>query len=222
MPDKDCERRESGVRVLTPDGDDARAVARAMASTTAGGILHSFQGQELTASDIANLLDLLITTIMYHIEALLQAGLIEVSRTRYSVKGREIKLYRQSDQVLIVASKEADLRSTLLKYASLFGMTIIGAGIASLLTRSVMPEKNVAIPLLFEAKEASLGYAVQKSPIPVASDMVTGGYSPIHEIPQQINPEILGIPDIVAGILIGGSLVIILLIFIDILARRRN
>lgn len=123
-------RPDPGVRVLSPDEEDARAVARAIASSTAGAILRCFQGEERNASEIASTLNQPIPTIMYHLDALLEAGLIEVSRITYSVKGREVKKYRQSGQVFIVAPYKADIRETLLKYASLFGCTVLSAGFA--------------------------------------------------------------------------------------------
>lgn len=44
-----------------------------------------------------------MTTVKYHVENLLDAGLISVAETRYSVKGREVKLYSLTNQLLIVA-----------------------------------------------------------------------------------------------------------------------
>ncbi|MDD1728031.1 MAG: helix-turn-helix domain-containing protein, partial [Methanospirillum sp.] len=130
----------SGVRVLTPDDNEARVIAKAMASSTAGDILRSFQGREMTASDLATGLKIPIPTLLYHLDSLLEAGLIEVSRIRYSVKGREVKVYRQSDRIVIVAPRHADLKALLLKYASLFGITILGAGVVSLLQPLPSPE----------------------------------------------------------------------------------
>jgi len=223
MPEKSEDLRESGVRVLTPDEDDARAVAKAMASSTAGGILRSFQGQELTASDIAHALNQPIPTIMYHLEALLEAGLIEVSRIRYSVKGREVKVYRQSDQVLIVAPRQADLRAALLKYASLFGITLFGAGVAALLSQIGSTEVLETGRALGEMKEKAVMAAVANSPAEVISDKVSGGYSLISTAQSPpINPELWGIPDLAVGIIIGGCLVIGLLICFDLVSRKRN
>ncbi|MFH0968362.1 MAG: helix-turn-helix domain-containing protein [Methanobacteriota archaeon] len=215
--------RVPGVRVLTPDEDDARAVARAMASSTAGGIIRSFQGQELTASDIANLLNLPISTIMYHLETLVEVGFIEVSRIRYSVKGREVKVYRQSDQVLIVAPRQDDIRAALLKYASLFGITICGAAVAALLSQMKYSEILEAGRTLGEMKEKAVMAAVANSPAEVVSDTASGGSSLISIAPSPtINPELWGISDLVVGILIGGCLVIGLLVCFDLVSRKRN
>jgi DNA-binding transcriptional ArsR family regulator len=207
-----AEKGEPVVRVLTPDGDEARAVAKAMASNTAGGILRVFQGQEKTASDIADALNLPIPTILYHLDALVDAGLIEVSRIRYSVKGREVKVYRQSDRVLIVAPQQADLREVLLKYASLFGITVLGAGVVSLISRVGSPEAGLVLGVM---KEKAVMAAVE---VHNASDMVSGG-NPVLSAPVS---HAGGIPEIAIGILIGGCLVIGFLICFDLVSRRRN
>jgi DNA-binding transcriptional ArsR family regulator len=221
MAEENEEVKEPGVRVLTPDEDDARTVAKAMASSTAGEILKSFQGQERSASYIASALHLPISTVMYHLDALLEAGFIEVSRIRYSVKGREVKVYRQSDQVFIVAPTHADLRAALLRYASLFGITIFGAGVAAFLlqVRSAgLPEVG---PVLGEMKEKSEQAVVLYSPGEWASDTISAGSSFLPPSPDLVHKTGI-IPEIAMGILIGGCLVIGLLLCLDLISWKRN
>ena len=222
MPEKQEGERDSGVRVLTPDGEDARTIAKAMASSTAGGILRCFQGRELTASEIASALDLPIPTIMYHLDALLDAGLIEISRIRYSVKGREVKIYRQSDEILIVASGQADLRAVLLKYASLFGITLFGAGVAVFLSPMGSPVIPQAGGALREMTEKSGMISGAPPPAEVVSDAISAGYALLPASPAPPVQEVVGIPEIAIGILIGGCLVICLLLCLDLIARKRD
>lgn len=210
---------------MTPDGDDTRIIARAMASSTAGGILRSFQGKEMTASDIASALNIPIPTIMYHLDALLEAGLIEVSRIRYSVKGREVKVYRQSDKVFIVAPCQANLRETLLKYASLFGVTILVAGIAALFSPLHPAGSLSAFPGLREMKETGVFTAVANNPAEIVSDsaQALGGNAqlPLSSAPCPVT-VLSGIPDIATGILIGGSLIIGVLMVIELVSAQRK
>ena len=76
-----------------------------------------------------------MNTAKYHVENLLDAGIIAVADTKYSVKGREVKLYSLTNQLLIVAPRQADLRSLLLKYAALFGIVAL----ASLTVSAILP-----------------------------------------------------------------------------------
>ena len=119
------------VVILEPGDERAQKVAKAMASQTAGDILRFIGTGEKTITEIAETLMLPMNTVKYHTENLLDAGLISVASTKYSVKGREVKVYHLTSQLLIVAPRQANIRSLLLKYASLFCIIIFGSlGIA--------------------------------------------------------------------------------------------
>jgi DNA-binding transcriptional ArsR family regulator len=113
-------------RILHPGDPEAQTLARAIASPTAGEILQVLGEEPMTASGLAGRLDIPITTAAYHLEHLVDAGVIEVTGTRWSRKGREQKVYRLVDRIVIVAPGREDLRSLLRKYAAL-GITLGGA-----------------------------------------------------------------------------------------------
>ncbi|MCX6697939.1 MAG: winged helix-turn-helix domain-containing protein [Methanoregula sp.] len=115
------------VLILEPGDEQAQKIAKAMSSQTANDILNFLREGQQSQTEITERLAIPLTTAQYHIENLLDAGLISVAATRYSVKGREIKYYALTNQLLIVASKRSDVRSLLLKYASLFGIVIFGS-----------------------------------------------------------------------------------------------
>jgi DNA-binding transcriptional ArsR family regulator len=120
------------VVVIQPGDERAQKIARAMASQTANAVIQAFGGGPLTSSEVARLMKIPITTASYHIENLLDAGLLEVTETRWSEKGREVKVYALANQVLIIAPPVSDLRSVLQKYATLFGLLVFAS--LSLLT----------------------------------------------------------------------------------------
>ena len=127
------------VVVVQPGDERAQKIARAMASQTANAIIQAFGGGPLTSSEVARQMKIPITTASYHIENLLDAGLLEVMETRWSEKGREVKVYGLANQVLIIASPASDLRSVLQKYATLFGVVVLASiGLWSLLP-AVLP-----------------------------------------------------------------------------------
>jgi DNA-binding transcriptional ArsR family regulator len=115
------------VVVIQPGDERAQKIARAMASQTANAVIQAFGGGPLTSSEVARLMKIPITTASYHIENLLDAGLLEVAETRWSEKGREVKVYALANQVLIIAPPVSDLRSVLQKYATLFGILIFAS-----------------------------------------------------------------------------------------------
>ncbi|MDN7012843.1 ArsR family transcriptional regulator [Methanoculleus sp. FWC-SCC3] len=115
------------VVVIQPGDERAQKVARAMASQTANAVIQAFGAGPLTSSEVARRMKIPITTASYHIENLLEAGLLEVMETRWSEKGREVKVYGLANQVLIIASPASDLRSVLQKYAALFGIVVLAS-----------------------------------------------------------------------------------------------
>ncbi|MDD1706376.1 MAG: helix-turn-helix domain-containing protein [Methanoregulaceae archaeon] len=141
------------VIVLEPGDERAQKIGKAIASPTANDILHILAEGPKTASDLTETMNIPMGTLKYHIENLLDAGLIEITETRYSVKGREVKVYALRDQLLIVAPKVTSIRSILLKYASLFVIVII----ASMAMLAILPllqnAPPVAGPLAFQTDD---------------------------------------------------------------------
>jgi DNA-binding transcriptional ArsR family regulator len=123
------------VLVLEPGDVRAQKIAKAMASPTAGDILQLLAENPKSMTDITERLALPMNTAKYHVDNLLDAGIISVADTKYSVKGREVKIYSLTNQLLIVAPRRLDIRSLLLKYASLFGIVAL----ASLAVSSILP-----------------------------------------------------------------------------------
>ena len=120
------------VIILEPGDERAQKIAKAMASQTASDILRLLAENQRTLTEITDNLALPLTTVKYHIENLLDAGLVRITETKYSVKGREVKIYSLSDQLYIVAPRQANVRSILLKYASLFGIVALGTFVLAL------------------------------------------------------------------------------------------
>jgi predicted ArsR family transcriptional regulator len=120
------------ILILEPGDERAQKIAKAMASQTASDILHLLGEGPTSLTDIGERLTLPMNTAKYHVENLLEAGLISVAETKYSVKGREVKYYTLANQMLIVAPRQSSMRSLILKYASLFGIVVAATlGIAA-------------------------------------------------------------------------------------------
>lgn len=114
-----------GVLVLEPGDERAKKIGKAMANESATAILSALKGGDLTLSEISERMDQPMTTVKYHVENLLDAELIEVRKIKYSEKGREVKVYGASERLVIVAPSGANVKDTLLKYASVFTFLIL-------------------------------------------------------------------------------------------------
>jgi len=122
------------VVLLEPGDERAQKIAKAMSSQMASDILQLLAESPQSLTGITERLAIPLTTAKYHTENLLDAGLIQVSETKYSVKGREIKIYSLTNQLLIVAPRQSNVHSLLLKYASLFGIVIFGSLVIAILS----------------------------------------------------------------------------------------
>ena len=124
---------EDEIVFLEPGQEKAQNIAKAISHQNAGDImaLLSTEGP-MKLSDIASRMELSTNAAKYHVENLKNAGLIEIANTRYSVKGKKMKVYRLKNQVFIVAPGRASgpaLRAVLLKYASLCGIFVVASAI---------------------------------------------------------------------------------------------
>jgi len=115
------------VLVLAPGDEATEKIARACASRTARFIIQSLADGPRSATEIAESLSTPITTVAYHLEKLQDAGILEVASTRWSEKGREVKLYRQAERVVILAPASRDIHSLLIKYGALFGVMAVAS-----------------------------------------------------------------------------------------------
>ncbi len=239
-----------GVIILEPGGEQAQKIAKAMGSQTAGDILQLLKSGPKTSTEVTDQLAIPMGTAKYHIENLLDAGLIEVTRTKYSVKGREVKVYGLRDQLLIVTPAVANVRALLLKYASLFGVVavatvVIGAVLQVLSLSGSAPSLNA------ELKKSGISDLVPtalSAPFPAGTagphdmglvaengsralnmkEMVTGMVpSPTSDavysqVQVQVNaPASFPLQEVLIAFFLGGCLVIAVLVLYD-LARRRK
>ncbi|MFZ1126808.1 ArsR/SmtB family transcription factor [Methanoregula sp.] len=174
------------VVVLEPGDERAQKIAKAMASQTASDILTLLATGTKSLTDITGQLKIPLTTAQYHAENLLNAGLITVAETRYSIKGREVKMYSLIDQLLIVAPRQTNVRALLLKYGSLFGIVVAGT-IAVIVLSPIFSYQNAieAVPSaaprvgsgagMFAAKAMAENAMVQELPFDPALAFFFGG-----------------------------------------------
>ena len=191
--------------LLEPGDDRAQKIAKAMGSQTASDILRLLSDGQKSLTDITERLAIPMTTAKYHVENLLDAGLISVAETKYSIKGREVKLYSLTNQLLIVAPRHSNVRSLLLKYASLFGIVAFGSVIIAIISplmgsESLMPGTLDAVPRLavqesggsYAAKAVADGYAANATTAP---NVMMAGSKGLSEIAVNFTPAPAVVPE---------------------------
>ena len=233
------------VVLLEPGDERAQKIAKAMGSQTASDILQFLSDGQKSLTDITERLAIPMTTAKYHVENLLDAGLLSVAETKYSVKGREVKLYSLTNQLLIVAPRHSNVRSLLLKYASLFGIVAFGSVVIGIMSQlfgsgGVMRSNPNAVTLMAVpesgssyAKAVADGYAANVTNTP---DMMLIGkgaaanFSPapdavlsLAQIPKEHGTaSFFMMPDAAMAFFLGGALVIFVLLCYEAYVWKRR
>ncbi|WP_435064777.1 ArsR/SmtB family transcription factor [Halobaculum sp. EA56] len=128
---------DGGIRVCWIDDESADDVIGALAPETARTILSTVHDEPKTASELADSADTSVQNVRHHVSKLVDAGLIEATDTRYSVKGREMTVYGPADDRVVVAVGGGSDRSSLLdSLRGLLGAVAVLAG-ASVLVQSL-------------------------------------------------------------------------------------
>lgn len=204
-----------GVIILEPGDEKAQKIAKAIASKTAGEILQLLKEGGHASTQIAEALEIPITTVQYHLENLVDAGIITVVERRWSQKGREVKVYGLRDQMLIVVPHGGDLKGILLRYGSLFAVVILASIVLALLGPSFAPVASPALqnvlptalprapPEAGVAADHLLKGAANQTPAPVATQ-VTGVMPELATVPAA--------PPLALVFFLGGALVILVMV----------
>jgi predicted transcriptional regulator len=114
---------------LEPGQEKAQKFIRVISNQNACDVLQLLrESGPLRLSDISEKLGGSLNATKYHIENLMDAGLVEISNTRYSVKGRKVKIYQMKNQIFIVAptiSEKKQIISAVLKYGGVLGVYLV-------------------------------------------------------------------------------------------------
>ncbi|MFB6195871.1 MAG: ArsR/SmtB family transcription factor [Haloplanus sp.] len=100
---------EGELRVLSLTDDDAERLIGSLSSETARSIVAALEERPATASELAESVSTSLQNVRHHLGNLEDAGLVEVADTRYSVKGREMKVYAPTqDSLVVCVGSDAD------------------------------------------------------------------------------------------------------------------
>lgn len=90
--------------------DDATPIFKTLSSKTARQIFTQLHESPKTASDLAETVDTSLQNTVYHLNALVRAGLINIVDTWYSSRGLEMKVYApRHEWLVLVAGPDEDI-----------------------------------------------------------------------------------------------------------------
>ncbi|MEF8801714.1 MAG: winged helix-turn-helix domain-containing protein [Halolamina sp.] len=124
---------DGGTRLLWLDDDEAETLIGSLSSDTARSVLTALHEEPRTASELAEEVDTSLQNVRHHLNNLAEADLIEATETRYSVKGREMKVYSPVNESLVVCVGDSEERSSFLSSLRQFISAAVALVLGSLL-----------------------------------------------------------------------------------------
>lgn len=88
--------------LIVPLGKESRTITQTVSNETAMEIMELLADGPMSTSSVAERLGIPLTTAQYNIEKLMEAGLAKIARTKYSEKGREVKLYEAMSRAIVI------------------------------------------------------------------------------------------------------------------------
>lgn len=129
----DAEKSEKVL--ILPLNEDSKKITQTLSNDTSLKILELLAQKPLSATAIADEMEIPLTTVKYNLDALIESDLIKVKQTTWSRKGREIKIYEPVQKLIVVVPGKrnpdrSSIVSILQKYIGIFAAAVfVSAGV---------------------------------------------------------------------------------------------
>jgi DNA-binding transcriptional ArsR family regulator len=105
------ERPDPEKRVLDIRNEESRSVFSALSSETGRAVLEVLYDEPATQSELAERVDTSIQNVGYHLDRLIDAGLVTVAGQGYSEKGRVMDVYAPATASLVLTVREREFNT---------------------------------------------------------------------------------------------------------------
>ena len=127
--------------LILPLNEGSKKITQILSNDKAMRVLEILADKPMSATDVAEKLAMPLTTIKYNLDALVEVDLIKVKQTKWSKKGREIKIYEPVQKFIVVApgsiqKDKSTVLSMLKKYLGLVAGAVFAATGLEALARS--------------------------------------------------------------------------------------
>ena len=117
--------------LLSLEDSKIKKVSNVISNESCRKILDYLSNKEATESELAEKLQLPISTVHYNLQQLMETGLINAEEFHYSRKGKEVNHYRLANKYIIIAPKKTfGIKE---KLRSILPVILIAAGIAGII-----------------------------------------------------------------------------------------
>jgi DNA-binding transcriptional ArsR family regulator len=172
-PDPSYPDSEGDEKVLIlPLGEESKKITRTLSNDSARQVLELLADEPMSASDIAEKLDIPLTTVKYNLDALIESGLIMIKQTRWSVKGRKIKIYAPIRKLIVVVPDKTDRKSVVDILRRYLGVVLGAAGISAIIEwwhQPLLAGTGKVVRNVAEESESGIPSAPVPAPTPAST-----------------------------------------------------
>jgi len=179
--------------------------------------------EDSTESELAEKLDIPISTVHYNLKHLVKGGLVIVDEFHYSEKGKEVNHYKLANKYIIIAPKTTyGIKEKLRSILPVSLLALIGAGFIQMYTKYFRP---VALGTM-KAAPAVMEQAVESAHIAEAPLMEKaaeeGARAVIEKAPDVVQEAIQSAPNYALWFLYGCIFVIVLVVIFEMIKAKKN
>ena len=183
--------------------------------------------QDATESELAEKLNIPISTVHYNMKHLVKGGLVTADEFHYSEKGREVDHYKLANKYIIIAPKSTyGIKEKLKSILPVALLGLIGAGFIHAYSKYFRPvatfgaAKMAAVPSVMEQ-------AVEDA-VPTASEALIGALrdeganAVMEKVPEVVTTAVQAAPNYALWFLFGCIFVIVLIVIFDLIRAKRE
>ena len=151
--DENANAEDEKLLILPLNDKNSKKITQIISNDTARNILEAVASEPLSTSEIAEKLDIPLSTVQYNLDKLNDAGLVKVARTKHSEKMKPVKIYAPQRKFVVIVPEKTDRKNviaTLKRYLTVIFFAVVGSGMIEFLaikmkgpigevTRSVTP-----------------------------------------------------------------------------------
>lgn len=151
--------------LLSMEDNKIKKVSNVISNDSCRKILDFLSDKDATESELAEKLQIPISTVHYNLQQLMETGLISAEEFHYSAKGKEVSHYKLANKYIIIAPKKTFGIKEKLK--AILPVALIAAGTAGLiqLVSKYFIRTEIAQQEAFVAKSAAAEHALEAAPV---------------------------------------------------------
>ena len=204
--------------------DKAKELAQVISNESCRKILdYLSERQHVTETELAQKLNVPISTVHYNLQHLMKAGIVTVDEFHYSEKGREVNHYRLANKYIIIAPKTTyGIKEKLKAILPISLLALIGAGFIQIYTKYLRQPTFAAMKAAPAAMEEAVKEAAPATEplMGVAHDEAARAV--MEKAPEVATNVVQAAPNYALWFLFGCVFVIFLVIIFELIRAKRE